>query len=53
MGIEKYYGKCVVFTDSGLWVRKLRIQWQRGMLTPRPRSLGISLDGFMVLKAEL
>lgn len=39
-----------IVTDYGRWVRKLRIQCQRGVLTPRVRSLEMSLDGLTVLK---
>ena len=40
-------------TDCGLLVRKSRIQLQREVLMPRSLSLVISLEGMLVLNAEL
>ena len=40
-------------TDWGLLVRKSRIQFLREVLMPRSLSLVISLEGIMVLNAEL
>lgn len=42
-----------ILTDCGLVVRKTMIQLQRRVLTPCSTSLVMSLDGMIVLKAEL
>ena len=42
-----------ILTDCGLLVSTFKVQLQREVPRPRPRSLEMSFVGIMVLKAEL
>ena len=42
-----------ILTYCGLWVSKFRIQSQREVPRPKPRSLEMGFVGIIVLKAEL